>query len=99
MVLLTQLKSLFKLPKIFSPLSAFMEHSITCSFPQKGFVYFLYTLLPQCLANAHQKYVVCINYLYDNLNIYIFFVYMQEYTFSFDHSYFWDTKTVSMQSI
>ena len=27
------------------------------------------------------------------------FVYMQEYTFSFDHSYFWDTKTVSMQSI
>ena len=28
-----------------------------------------------------------------------FFVYMQEYTFSFDHSYFWDTKTVSMQSI
>ena len=24
---------------------------------------------------------------------------MQEYTFSFDHSYFWDTKTVSMQSI
>lgn len=98
MVLLTQLKPLLKLPKIFLPLSAFMEHSITCSFPQKGLVYILYTLLPQCLANANQKCVVCINYLYDNLNIYIF-VYMQEYTFSFDHSYFWDTKTVSMQSI
>ena len=73
MVLLTQLKPLLKLPKIFLPLSAFMEHSITCSFPQKGLVHFQYTLLPQCLANVRQKYVVCINYLYDNLNICIFF--------------------------
>ena len=68
---------------------------ITSNFPQKGLVYFLYTLFASMLI---RNTVVCINYLYDNLNIYIF-VYMQEYTFSFDHSYFWDTKTVSMQSI
>ena len=68
---------------------------ITSNLPQKGLVYFLYTLFASMLI---RNTVVCINYLYDNLNIYIF-VYMQEYTFSFDHSYFWDTKTVSMQSI
>ena len=73
-----------------------MEHSILLQVTfHKKVLSIFYT---HCCLNAHQKYIVCINFLYDNLNIYIF-VYMQEYTFSFDHSYFWDTKTVSMQSI